>query len=281
MKRTFTAALLLLLIFNTGLRDSPEINSIPPKHPPDITHVISEDSLRIISYNIHHTNPPSKPGVIDISALINILKKYPADIIALQEVDVNTGRSGKIHEAKLIADALGMHVFFGKAIDFDGGHYGIALLSTLPLKDTQVLQLPMDTSMNGEPRILLTASLTLTSGRTINIACTHLDHQSDESRKLQIAAINEWAKMNKGPLLLAGDLNAEPGSNAIKLFDKVFSRTCTACPPTFPDINPDRTIDHIGFKKTTAIEVISHQVLPEPNASDHLPIRAVIRLSKD
>src|SRR5690349_16069798 len=70
--------------------------------------------FKMLTYNIHHANPPSKPGVIDIDAICHVIKQSEADVIALQEVDVQTNRSGKIDEAKLIAEKLGMNYHFFK-----------------------------------------------------------------------------------------------------------------------------------------------------------------------
>jgi len=76
------------------------------------------NSISILSYNIHHANPPSKPGVIDVSAIANVIDRQQADLVALQEVDVHTARSGKaLHEAEEIARLTGMKVFFAKAIN--------------------------------------------------------------------------------------------------------------------------------------------------------------------
>jgi endonuclease/exonuclease/phosphatase family metal-dependent hydrolase len=239
----------------------------------------SSDSLRIITYNIHHANPPSKPGAIDVEAIINVFKKYPADVIALQEVDVNTKRSGNIDEAKLVADALGMHFFFARAIDYDGGYYGVALLSRLPLRDTQIIRLPMDSTMKGEQRVLAVATISTSPKQNIIIGCTHLDHQKNsKNRQLQIATIKEFAKKTSLPFLLAGDFNAEAESDIIKQLDEDFQRTCDKCPSTFPAIFPLRTIDFIAFKKSKKMKALSHQVLPESYASDHLPVKAVIQL---
>ena len=55
--------------------------------------------LKIMSYNIHIGNPPSKPGIIDMKAIIKAIKIENPDLVALQEVDVNTARSGKINQA--------------------------------------------------------------------------------------------------------------------------------------------------------------------------------------
>jgi len=64
----------------------------------------NEDSsfvLRVLCYNIHHANPPSRPNIIDLDAIANVIKKEQPHLVALQEVDVFTERSGKsIHQAK-------------------------------------------------------------------------------------------------------------------------------------------------------------------------------------
>lgn len=236
------------------------------------------DSLRIVSYNIHHAAPPSRPGTVDVDAIINLFKKYTADIIALQEVDVNTRRSGNINEAKMIADGLGMYFFFAKAIDYDGGHYGVAILSRMPLRDTQIIVLPIDSTLKGEQRVLAVAMLRLTEQRSVIIGCTHLDHQKDaRNRELQMEAIKNFARNTSHPFLLAGDFNAETKSDLIHSLDQVFQRSCGDCPPTFPAAFPVRTIDFIAFKKSGKIKVLTHQVIPEAYASDHLPVRAIIQ----
>ena len=55
--------------------------------------------LKIMSHTIHIGNPPSKPGIIDMEAIIKAIKIENPDLVALQEVDVNTARSGKINQA--------------------------------------------------------------------------------------------------------------------------------------------------------------------------------------
>src|SRR5690349_3450839 len=70
-------------------------------------------AITILSYNIHHANPPSKPGVIDLPAIANVIVKQHPDIVALQEVDVHTKRSGTtVHEAEELARLTGMHSYF-------------------------------------------------------------------------------------------------------------------------------------------------------------------------
>ena len=72
-------------------------------------------NLRVLCYNIHHCNPPSVAGKIDVDAIARAIKAQNPDLVALQEVDVNTVRSGKINQAALLAEKLQMNFLFCKS----------------------------------------------------------------------------------------------------------------------------------------------------------------------
>ena len=236
--------------------------------------------IRVLSYNIHHCNPPSKEGLIDVNAVAKAIQLQNPDIVALQEVDVNTKRSGNINEAELLAKKLKMHFYFGKAIDHDGGDYGVAILSKYPLSNQVTFKLPKNDDPKAEQRVLALATITLINSQKIRFASTHLDAQkNDVNRLMQAAEINRLTANEKLPLIVAGDLNADPTSEVIKVFDTQFVRSCTECAFTIPVINPRKTIDHIGFKKGDKFKVLSHEVIPERYASDHLPLLTVFQLN--
>ncbi|WP_317235903.1 endonuclease/exonuclease/phosphatase family protein [Niabella hibiscisoli] len=72
--------------------------------------------------------------------------------MALQEVDINTERSGKVNQAAQLALKTGLKSFyFAKAIDHEGGDYGVAILSKYTLDDIRTYRLPMDSATRGEP----------------------------------------------------------------------------------------------------------------------------------
>ena len=236
------------------------------------------NTLRVMSYNVHHCNPPSKPGFIDVNAVAMAIKEQHPDLVAVQEIDVNTVRSGKINEASQIARITGMNMYFAKSIDTDGGDYGVLILSKFPISEMTTHRLPTDESTKGEHRVLATAKVTLPSGKQIRFGCTHLDAQRTETnRLLQIAEINRLAGMEKLPFIMAGDLNSRPGSAVINLLDEKFSRTCSSCGFTIPVINPKSTIDFVTYLQKDRFNVISHEVVQERYASDHLPVLSVIQ----
>ncbi|GEO05733.1 hypothetical protein AAE02nite_33970 [Adhaeribacter aerolatus] len=237
-------------------------------------------AVRVMAYNIHHANPPSRPDFIDIEAIANTIRAQNPDLVALQEVDVNTERSGKFNQAEELAKKLNMHYFFGKAIDHQGGDYGVAILSKYPLSETQVHRLPSKPETNGEPRVLATAQIKLPNGTLIRFGSTHLDAQkAPVNRQLQIEEIGKITATEKLPFIIAGDFNATPDSEVIASLDKIFTRTCQNCAPTIPVNNPNKTIDFIAYKHPQGkFSVTSHQVINEKYASDHLPVVALISI---
>lgn len=240
----------------------------------------SSGELRVLSYNIHHANPPSKPDVIDLQAVANVIKNSKADIVALQEVDVHTTRSGKeIDQAEALGKLTGMQAWFARAIDYGGGEYGVAVLSRYPISDMQNLGLPTQESTKGEHRTLGKVTITVPGRKEIVFAFTHLDAQrTDTNRLLQITKINELLAREKRPVIVAGDLNAMAGTPVINILDQQFTRSCTSnCGFTIPQVKPNKTIDFIAFSPAKAFQVISHEVIAEEYASDHRPVLAVFK----
>lgn len=232
------------------------------------------DQLKVLTYNIHHANPPSKPGFIDLDAVAQVIKNENPDVVALQEVDKFTKRSGGVDEARIIAEKAGLNYQFFKAIDYDGGEYGLAILSKQPLANTKHIALPK-AQEKAESRILAYADINLPGNRKITFACTHLDVQSDASRVMQVKTIlNEFKKV-KHPVIVCGDLNSVANTEAIRLLDGQFKRTCTEnCPGTIPATRPKRTIDYIAVKNADW-KVAEYRVVEETYASDHRPVLTI------
>ena len=245
----------------------------------------SEDqkrTLRILTYNIHHCNPPeSAGGRIDVEAIAKVINNVKPDLVALQEVDINTERSGKgLNQAKQIAGLTGMKFYFSKAIDHQGGDYGVAVLSKYPIVDSARFALPVKKDLLEEMRTIAAVTVMLPSKQKVIFASTHLG-LNEPNRLLQAETIMEHFGNEKLPMILAGDFNAEPTSKVINYFDKYFSRTCTEqCQHTIPVVNPEKTIDYIMTKPSGTFKVLSHKVIDEKYASDHLPVLAELMIGK-
>ncbi|QDK78734.1 endonuclease [Spirosoma sp. KCTC 42546] len=236
--------------------------------------------LRVMTYNIHHCNPPSAGAKIDVEAVARVITKEKPDFVALQEVDVNTERSGKgLHQAKELARLTGMHYFFSKAIDHQGGDYGVAVLSRFPILDSTRLILPIDPAIGGETRTIAAITVEVSNGKKIIFASTHLDLK-EPNRLTQSELIIKLFKESGLPVILGGDFNAQPDSKVIGLLDQNFTRSCQECKPTIPVNEPNRVIDFIMFKPDGTFKSLSTHVIDEQYASDHLPVVAELQVNE-
>jgi endonuclease/exonuclease/phosphatase family metal-dependent hydrolase len=251
-------------------------NPIPPP-PPSID---TTSNLRVMSYNIHHANPPSTT-IIDMNAIANVIKKEQLHLVAIQEVDVNTTRSGTtLHQALELGRLTGMNAYFGKTINFGGGEYGVGILSKFAMSDMKNNPLPTVAGSGGEPRTIASAVITLGNGKKIVFASTHLDAQTDDANRfLQINKIKEILQQEIHPVIVAGDFNAVPSTRIINTLDSYFTRTCiTGCGFTIPPQNPTKTIDFIAYAPSDKFTVLEHRVIDEKFASDHLPVFSILRI---
>jgi endonuclease/exonuclease/phosphatase family metal-dependent hydrolase len=241
--------------------------------------LFGDSVLRIMTYNVHHCNPPSVAGKIDVPAIARVINAAKPDLVALQEIDVHTNRSGKeLDQARELARLTGMYSFFAKGIDFQGGEYGIAILSRYPVLDSAAYALPMKEGSKGEPRTIAVVTVALKDGRKLKFASTHLDLEL-ENKLLQVQKIKSLFNNEKLPVILSGDFNDTPGSEPINYTDRFLKRTCLqSCAFTFPVINADKEIDFIMFTPSR-FRVKSHQVIDETYASDHLPVLAELNVN--
>lgn len=233
--------------------------------------------LKVLSYNIHHANPPSKKNVIDIDAIARVIVESKADIVALQEVDQFTKRSGNASQIQLIAEKAGLKYYhFFKAINYDGGDYGIAILSKYPFE--QPTSIPLPQKNTAEERVLAFVKISINKTPFI-FANAHLDATGNPAnREVQMQEILKTFEKETLPVILCGDLNSVAGTAAINLLDTQFKRTCLAnCEGTIPETNPNRTIDYIAVKNW-GWPLVKHQVIAESYASDHRPLMATFNL---
>ena len=235
------------------------------------TAAFSQDHLKIMSYNVRSAK--GMDGIRDYQRVANIIRNAAPDVVAVQELDSMTRRNGGVDALGEIALRAQMHPTYCPAIEFDGGKYGIGILSReVPLK---VERIPLPG--REEERALVVAEF----GKFL-FACTHLS-LTEEDRMASLEIIKGIGARAEKPLYLAGDLNAEPRSGFIKGLDKDFKILSDTARMTFPADTPDRVLDYIAVWRGTAPKhsVISRKVLEEPMASDHRPVEVVLRTAMD
>lgn len=259
---------------------SPNGEELQPS-PREETDEVDPD-VRVMTYNIHLANPPASGDTRDLPGIADVINEFSPDLVALQEVDVFTERSGPdVHQAKALGELTGMEAFFVKAMDvFGGGAYGIAILSRLPIVDSVGFSLPADPGVGGEMRKLALVRVTLEDGRELTFAGTHLDHRSEENRLHQGEILQKVLQREERPVILAGDFNAIPNTATVNFFDNYFTRTCRHnCSPTFPSRNPASAIDFVMYRRDNDVKVVSHKTIVEATGSDHLPVVADLKIN--
>lgn len=233
-------------------------------------------TLRVLSYNIHHGEGVDRK--LDLKRIANVILSMKPDIVALQEVDRKVKRTNGVDQPSELAKLTGMKVIFGPNIELQGGDYGNALLSRLPVILHKNHKLP--SFENGEQRGVLEVELRVSATESLLILVTHLDHRRDHRERLASAkVINSLIdKRRDQPAILAGDLNDVPDSATLKEIGKQWWRTNKVISPTVPVKKPDRQIDFILYRPVGRWKVVETKVLEEAVASDHRAIFAEFQM---
>lgn len=258
----------------------PSLNNIIPKK--NQKKLTTEDDqnlrLRILSYNIHHAE--GVDGKLDVPRIAQVILSVDPDLVALQEVDKNTIRTGKVNQDIELSRLTKMNSVFGSNITFQGGQYGNAILSKFPIIKNKNFLLPNVDS--GEQRGLLQSQIQISNKENVLFFSTHLDHRRSDTERLASAkAINQIISLdNKSPAILAGDFNDVPDSPTLKELGKVWLRSNKKILRTIPASKPSRQIDYIFVQPKERWKIIESQVLDEDIASDHRAIFSIIELIK-
>jgi endonuclease/exonuclease/phosphatase family metal-dependent hydrolase len=248
--------------------------------------------LRVATYNILGGRNTDEKR--DLTRVAEVIRAINPDLIALQEVDVGTERMKGVDIPAELGRLTGMNHVFGSAMPYQGGHYGEAVLSRFPLSEIKRHPLPHQDS--SEPRMAIEAILEVgATKRRFSFIATHLDHLRDQTdRMLQVEELIKLSAKNTHPSLLAGDLNARPGSVAIKALTSDGWRFTLPVIDgknfTFSSSEPRRRIDYILTKPAAQWKVTGSitgaDLFPENEewqallklASDHLPVVTELEL---
>ena len=225
-------------------------------------HLQAGDVVRLMSYNVR--NGIGMDDVRNFQRIANVINNTHPDVVAIQEVDSVTARSGKMDVLKEIAERTQMEYQFAPAIDHDGGKYGIGLLSKMKPLRVKRLSLPG----REEQRALLIAEFD-----NYLFGCTHLS-LTEEDRINSLNILRAEAKATGKTFFLAGDFNDAPNSKFIAELKKDFQIVSTTNQPTWPADQPKDMIDYIitAKQENATYAVRSAKVINEPLASDHRPI---------
>lgn len=172
-------------------------------------------TVRVMVYNIHAGKDAE--GVDNLQRVADVVRDAAADVVLLQEVDRGTRRSGGVDQLDVLARQTGLHGAFGKSLTYQGGDYGIAVLSRWPIVSQRTAPLPVDPPQERsggayEPRVALVVTVASPAG-DLTVVNTHIDaSREDRWRRQEIVTVLALADSARGVLLLGGDMNSTPES---------------------------------------------------------------------
>jgi endonuclease/exonuclease/phosphatase family metal-dependent hydrolase len=269
--------------------------------------------VSVLTYNIHSC--VGSDGEYSVNRIADVVRQANADIVCLQEVEVNTelqttrtwSKPHKDDQVALIAEQAGYQYYkFAPAVtsiantvagtevfdDDSGGKFGVALLSKWPIADHKIVT--FTPYQKKTPRNVLAchiempASQTLTKeNKTIWVLSTHLGchfrgrEQLHQARELRLLVENLLSEANKtSTVILAGDFNSVNWYASVKMIRDVLIEANRHNEGTFPAVGRllrpgSFKLDYIFHSPDVICKDTSVQ-LKGAVASDHLAMGALL-----
>lgn len=230
-------------------------------------------TLRILTYNIYHGE--TTDGRVDIDLFASIINEVKPDLVALQEVDKNAQRTGVIDITDELSKRTGLKGYFVKHRDFQGGEYGNAILSRFPVTDIDVIE-GYKSTPNGIT--IPNAKIRLGKRTEVIFNCTHLSTNPVDRKAQAQQLVDYYAAADGTPVIITGDLNAEPHHEEIKMLLEPFAEADTTFENTFSTrTGLKKKIDYILYPRNDQWEVLETKVICRGDASDHCAFFAVLQ----
>lgn len=261
----------------------PKQTEEPEPEVPDEEKTIT---LKVMSYNARTTDANAGPLFTDLKAYI---KEYNPDLLLLRQVDSATTRALKINRPLEVATETGMNVFFAKAIDYQTGGYGNAVLSKFPILSSKSIKVTGGT----EVRSLASITVKIDEFNNLTFLGTELDplavDRNESNRIAQVQQIMSYTNSLTNPTIFVGNFNFNrtgEGYDKIKdtqVYDYVadqFTFACLSlgCVLNTPVANPTSVFDYVSFKPSDSFKV-SNYTTGTKTTSTFLPVIAQLKLT--
>ncbi len=224
------------------------------------------------SYNIHKCVGSDRR--FDPQRVQRVIGEIGADVIALQEADRRFGDRAGLLDLPALGEATGLvAVPVANTHRGHGWHGNLVLVREGAVRDLRQIKLP-----GLEPRGALIVDLDLAAG-PVRVVAAHLGLLR-HSRLLQVEALLAHAGDDtERPVVFMGDMNEwrRQRRSALTRFPPGFGPIGGV--PSFPSYFPVLALDRVLVQPQELIERVEAHGTPLARlASDHLPVKALIRL---
>jgi endonuclease/exonuclease/phosphatase family metal-dependent hydrolase len=242
--------------------------------------------VRVLVLNMHAGKDAS--GADNLQRIADLIGSNTPDIVLLQEVDRGTKRSGGVDQVGRLEESTGYDGAFGASlISYDGGQYGIAVLSKRPIAYQSTISLPVapaQTRAGGshEPRVALVVLANMDRRVMWRVVNTHLDPADEGAREQEVASLLTVTREQAAagtPFVAGGDLNSTPESPVQQSLKAAGLRDAwLECGKgdgfTYPADAPAKRIDYLFL--AGELHCNDAQVL-DTTLSDHRPLLVTIQ----
>jgi endonuclease/exonuclease/phosphatase family metal-dependent hydrolase len=216
--------------------------------------------MRVATFNVHHCE--GRDGVIDVPRVAEVIRHCGASVVALQELDQEMARSGRVDQPQILQELTGMTVRFFPTLRRGQGLFGVGLATTAPI-EAHLQELPR--AADEEPRAVIVARW-----QGVSLLATHLSSHPGP-RPSQTRALALTAGKSPAPVIVMGDLN-QRACSLRPLLDLGFSFPAKP-EPTFGRGLRRRQIDFV--LAGPGLQVTRWSAIPS-SASDHLALVAEV-----
>ena len=233
---------------------------------------MSKRDFHVASWNIHKGVGTDRKR--DLARTAKVIGEMNADIVALQEADTRFGTRTGLLDLHHLERETGLIPLPVKGVGpAHGWHGNLILAREADLDDLHQINLP-----GFEPRGALIADMTL-SGLPMRVVAAHLGLLPG-SRSAQVAAIlDKLSGLEARPTLLMGDLNEWRTDARSSLAGLRGHLPQSPIVRSFPTRLPFVPFDRImACDRSELYDVTTHDTPLARRASDHLPIRARLKV---
>jgi endonuclease/exonuclease/phosphatase family metal-dependent hydrolase len=244
---------------------------------PSSSASVAKKTIRVMTYNVHVGVGMDKK--LDLERIAAVIMKEQPDLVGLQEVDRGVTRTEGKDEIRELAALTRMDYAFAHNLDYQGGQYGVAILSRMLIQKTDHQK--YENLREAERRGMLRVEVEL-AGKTIQFVTTHLDYQYADGRLFETEQLLKMLSSEKGPMIVAGDFNDEPNGSAYQRVLQSFEDAWVASRAkadgfSYPADKPAKRIDYIFIRKGDGMRVKKAWTV-STLASDHLPVVADLEI---
>ncbi|HKC62561.1 MAG TPA: endonuclease/exonuclease/phosphatase family protein [Pyrinomonadaceae bacterium] len=236
----------------------------------------SKRTLRVMTYNIQHGAGTDQK--LNLPRIAEVINRVHPDLVGLQEVDRGVERTERVDEISELARRTSMEYAFAYNLHYQGGQYGVAVLSRFPILSVDHRR--YDNRREARRRGFIRAEVSV-AGRRISFVTTHLDYQYEDGRVFETEQLMKALDEVKEPLIVVGDFNDLPTESAYKLmrtrFDEAWEINGSDSGLSYPADKPKKRIDYIFYTKADGVKVKRAWVV-DTLASDHRPVVADLEI---